>query len=893
MECDGGGVSGGMLAGQRLGGKYLIGGLIGQGRYGKVKLGVDTTTGGRCAVKIVPKQMLGKSTKMLNREIVNLKKLKHVNVVHLLEVLATAKRVYFVFELCPNGELFDRVAAAGRFSEAQARFYFGQLLNGLAYCHAVGVAHRDLKPENLLLDAEDNLKIADFGFSGFVLDNAGQKVLMTTVCGSPNYVAPEILTASAGQPYEGEPADVWSAGVILYFMLSGCLPFDALKTDAIFEKIKSVNFVFPPSFPAGAADLVKRILVANPRSRLQIAAIHTHAWLQQGERRASRATDAAATAAGAPSRHGGFRNDLSRSGGASGAAADGGADSGIIDCLDDTDSAGGSGSGSGGGGSASASVGATPGTGQTVVMIDDATPGAPRVAGYLRKKNRTFGWKRRFFVLNPPYFEMYKVRPDADRGTADARPDRRWDLRGSAVCPDPTMPCTFRCGETLLCAPDVQAAQLWLDRLVIVAGGAAAAAAAAAAATAAAAALAPPAAFAAAAPSPPPAAPFFGAGGGVEAEFCEGRTLGRYVLGRELGCGAIAQVHRAMCVDSRELVAVKTMDIRRIRSLEMGELIKREMLAMQRFRHPNIVELKETLATNDKLHFVLELCTGGELLDIIATGGPLTEGRALRYFQQLVAGLGYCHAMGVAHRDLKLQNLLIDADDNLKIADFGLCNFVKNAFGMDTLLKTMCGTPNYVAPEVLSSADSPYRGEPADIWSCGVILYTMLAGRLPFDDRITDALYAKIRSATYSYPSHGFPPGAADLVQRLLVVDPAMRLDLAGIMVSGVVTFDFALCYYYEYYDSPSFLLSFPIFSFVDVFIYIVADSLSLSLSLSLSPVLLYSYSVTPRRTHGSPAEGALHRHRQRQQQQQQQRRRKTRCKWSSNCEKKERGSSN
>ena len=443
MDCEG--VSGGMLAGQRLGGKYLIGGMIGQGRYGKVKLGVDTTTGGRCAVKIVPKQMLGKSTKMLNREIVNLKKLKHANVVHLLEVLATAKRVYFVFELCPNGELFDRVAAAGRFDEAQARFYFAQLLNGLAYCHAKGVAHRDLKPENLLLDAEDNLKIADFGFSGFVLDNAGQTVLMTTVCGSPNYVAPEILGASAAQPYEGEPADVWSSGVILYFMLSGCLPFDALKTDEIFKKIRSVTFTFPTAFPTGARDLIARILVANPRERLRIAAIQTHSWLTQGAQRPSRATDVAAS-----------RRDLSRSSSMRDASsAAGQADTGIVDVDETPSDGGGSGSGSGalsslssfsssaaagapaaaypaaraqpagGGAAAAAATGAAP-----TVMVDDATPGAPRVAGYLRKKNRTFGWKRRFFVLNPPYLEMFKVRPEVLPSCEwNDGADRRWDLR--------------------------------------------------------------------------------------------------------------------------------------------------------------------------------------------------------------------------------------------------------------------------------------------------------------------------------------------------------------------------------------------------------------------------------------------------------------------------------
>jgi serine/threonine protein kinase len=213
----------------------------------------------------------------------------------------------------------------------------------------------------------------------------------------------------------------------------------------------------------------------------------------------------------------------------------------------------------------------------------------------------------------------------------------------------------------------------------------------------------------------------------------------------------------------------------------MGTQVKKEISIMKMVRHVHVVSLKEVLASRTKIFIVLELVTGGELFDKIVAVGKFNEVSARKYFQQLVAGTAYCHKQGVCHRDLKPENLLLDEHENLKISDFGLSSLYEQAIGETdrrTLLHTTCGTPNYVAPEVL--ADKGYDGAMADTWSIGVILFVFLAGFLPFDEPTMNALFKKIQRAEFTYPTW-FADDVKDLIGRILVVDPKQRLSIPQI----------------------------------------------------------------------------------------------------------------
>ncbi|KAG2552352.1 hypothetical protein PVAP13_9KG423500 [Panicum virgatum] len=184
------------------------------------------------------------------------------------------------------------------------------------------------------------------------------------------------------------------------------------------------------------------------------------------------------------------------------------------------------------------------------------------------------------------------------------------------------------------------------------------------------------------------------------------------------------------------------------------------------------------MGSKARIFIVLEYVTGGELFEIIATNGRLKEDEARKYFQQLINAVDYCHSRGVYHRDLKLENLLLDAAGNLKVSDFGLSALTEQ-LKADGLLHTTCGTPNYVAPEVIE--DGGYDGATADIWSCGVILFVLLAGYLPFEDENIIALYKKISEAQFTCPSW-FSPGAKNLITRILDPNPTTRITIAQIL---------------------------------------------------------------------------------------------------------------
>lgn len=262
------------------------------------------------------------------------------------------------------------------------------------------------------------------------------------------------------------------------------------------------------------------------------------------------------------------------------------------------------------------------------------------------------------------------------------------------------------------------------------------------------------------------------------------KKVGKYELGRSLGEGTFGKVKYAVDSETNEAVAIKILDKEKIQKQNMGNQIKKEISIMKMVKHKYIVGMIEVLASKTKIFIVLELVTGGELFDKIVQVGKLNEDQARFYFQQLVEGVEYCHKLGVCHRDLKPENLLLDEHGNLKISDFGLSSlYIGDAEGSDgtsrtELLHTTCGTPNYVAPEVLS--DQGYDGKKADVWSCGVILYVLLAGFLPFDESTIVALFAKIQNADFTYPSW-FTPEVRALLDQMLVADPKVRLSLTQI----------------------------------------------------------------------------------------------------------------
>ncbi|KAK3015337.1 hypothetical protein RJ639_005987 [Escallonia herrerae] len=251
----------------------------------------------------------------------------------------------------------------------------------------------------------------------------------------------------------------------------------------------------------------------------------------------------------------------------------------------------------------------------------------------------------------------------------------------------------------------------------------------------------------------------------------------RYKAGKLLGQGTFAKVHHAMSLRTGIHVAIKIIDKEKILKVGMIDQIKREISVMGLVRHPNVVQLHEVMASKSKIYFVLEYVKGGELFNKVAKG-KLKEDIARKYFQQLMSAVDYCHSRGVYHRDLKPENLLLDDNGNLKVSDFGLSALAESK-RQDRLLHTTCGTPAYLAPEVISRRG--YDGSKADVWSCGVILYVLLAGYLPFHDSNLMEMYRKISKAEFKFPNW-FPPDIRRLVSRILDPNPKTRISIAKIM---------------------------------------------------------------------------------------------------------------
>ncbi|XP_031400419.1 CBL-interacting serine/threonine-protein kinase 3-like isoform X1 [Punica granatum] len=276
------------------------------------------------------------------------------------------------------------------------------------------------------------------------------------------------------------------------------------------------------------------------------------------------------------------------------------------------------------------------------------------------------------------------------------------------------------------------------------------------------------------------------------------RRVGKYELGRTIGEGTFAKVKFARNSETGEPVAIKILDKEKVLKHKMAEQIKREIETMKLIKHPYVVQLHEVMGSKTKIFIVLEFVTGGELFDKIVNHGRMREDEVRRYFQQLIHAVDYCHSRGVYHRDLKPENLLLDAYGNLKISDFGL-SALSQQVREDGLLHTTCGTPNYVAPEVLN--DRGYDGATADLWSCGVVLFVLLAGYLPFDDSNLMNLYKKISAAEFTCPPW-LSFGAMKLIARILDPNPMTRITIPEILEDKWFKKDYKPPVFYEKEDT-------------------------------------------------------------------------------------------
>uniref|UniRef100_A0A7N8YHU4 MAP/microtubule affinity-regulating kinase 3 n=1 Tax=Mastacembelus armatus TaxID=205130 RepID=A0A7N8YHU4_9TELE len=257
-------------------GNYRLLKTIGKGNFAKVKLARHVLTGREVAVKIIDKTQLNPtSLQKLFREVRIMKILNHPNIVKLFEVIETEKTLYLVMEYASGGEVFDYLVAHGRMKEKEARSKFRQIVSAVQYCHQRRIVHRDLKAENLLLDADMNIKIADFGFSNeFTL---GSK--LDTFCGSPPYAAPELFQ---GKKYDGPEVDVWSLGVILYTLVSGSLPFDGQNLKELRERVLRGKYRIPFYMSTDCENLLKKLLVLNPVKRGSLEQIMKDHWMNVG-----------------------------------------------------------------------------------------------------------------------------------------------------------------------------------------------------------------------------------------------------------------------------------------------------------------------------------------------------------------------------------------------------------------------------------------------------------------------------------------------------------------------------------------------------------------------------------------------------------------------------------
>ena len=251
-------------------GDYILQSTLGTGSTGKVKLAEHRENGKKVAIKIIAKSTVEEQPDLavkIRREISLMKLFDNPHLLRLVDVCESSQHLYIILEYAEHGELFDYLVERDSLPIQDGMHFFRQIIYGLEFLHNHGICHRDLKPENILLDEHDTIKIADFGFARWMKEN-----IADTSCGSPHYASPEVIK---GEPYDGRKSDIWSAGVILYTLLCGKLPFDDGSIRQLLLKVKNGEYRMP-DFPPDIKDLISRMLQVDPEKRITLSEIKAH-----------------------------------------------------------------------------------------------------------------------------------------------------------------------------------------------------------------------------------------------------------------------------------------------------------------------------------------------------------------------------------------------------------------------------------------------------------------------------------------------------------------------------------------------------------------------------------------------------------------------------------------
>lgn len=260
------------------------------------------------------------------------------------------------------------------------------------------------------------------------------------------------------------------------------------------------------------------------------------------------------------------------------------------------------------------------------------------------------------------------------------------------------------------------------------------------------------------------------------------KSIGPYEPMRYIGSGAFGGVYECRHQSTGESFAVKVIDIQNCIRNHFYEQFKNELIIHSRIKHHAITQIQDVLIDKNNVYIVLEFCEGGDLNDVVQENGGLTEEEAKHYFHQIIEALSYIHNLGVAHRDVKLENILVTADDDAKLTDFGLC---KQAIG-DNPMMTTCGTLVYAAPEIIR--EEPYNGMKADIWSAGIVLYAMVANHFPWivdvrlpPDKLMSETTRQILECNVDLPD-GISTDLQSLLSSILVIDADERPSAEDIL---------------------------------------------------------------------------------------------------------------